>query len=92
MSSDRTTPWHTTPAATLAASRPVLAAEATWPVTAAEAGRPPTVSASARPATACGEPAMHRPVRPRQMTCRGTQRQMGGVWVTNRFFVRRQFS
>jgi hypothetical protein len=27
-----------------------------------------------------------------QMTCAGSGRQMGGMWQTNRFFVRRQFS
>lgn len=27
-----------------------------------------------------------------QPACAGTSRQMGGMWQTNRFFVRRQFS
>jgi hypothetical protein len=27
-----------------------------------------------------------------QASCAGSSRQMGGMWQTNRFFVRRQFS
>ena len=49
---------------------------------------PATTKASSSPSSV---PTWTQPPRA-QASCAGNSRQMGGMWQTNRFFVRRQFS